>query len=195
MTRATNYLRLLLPALLIGAAMAADPPAPVAAGRYIQAPGSSLRFTFTQLGAEGSGQFRKFTTGFTYREGNPAAGSLEVTIDIASLDTQDAERDEALKAAELFDAKGHATATYVAKSLARGPTGGLEAVGKLTLRGVSKDLRLPLTLKTTANGLELSGQTSIKRLDYGVGQGEWQSTESVDDEVKIQYKVMLVRAK
>jgi polyisoprenoid-binding protein YceI len=194
MTRAANYLRLLLPALLIGAAMAADPP-PAVSGRFIQAAGSSLRFSFTQLGAEGSGQFRKFTTGFTYADGNPAAGSLEVTIDIASLDTQDGERDEALKAAELFDTKEHPTATYVAKTLARGPTGGLEAVGKLTLRGVSKDLRLPLTLKTTADGLELSGQTSIKRLDYGVGQGEWRSTESVGDDVKIQYKVMLVRAK
>jgi polyisoprenoid-binding protein YceI len=193
MTRAANYLVFLVAALLFGAAMAADPP-PVAAGRYLQAAGSSLRFTFTQLGAEGSGQFGRFTTGFTYDDANPAAGSLEVKIDIASLDTQDAERDEALKGAELFDAKAHPTATYVAKTLARGP-GGLEAVGKLTLRGVSKDLRLPLALKTTAAGLELSGQTSIKRLDYGVGQGEWQSTESVGDEVKIQYKVMLVRAK
>jgi polyisoprenoid-binding protein YceI len=77
----------------------------------------------------------------------------------------------------------------------RTPAGGIEAVGKLTLRGVSKDLRLPLTLKPTATGLELSGQTAIKRLDYGVGQGEWQSTESVGDEVKIRYKVALVRVK
>ena len=196
MSRMANYPGRAVLALLLGTAMAADPPAPVAAGRYMQAAaGSSLIFTFSQLGAASSGQFNKFTTGFTYDDGNPAAGSLDVTIDMASLDTQDAERDDALKGADLFDAKGHPSATYVAKSLARDSAGGLEAVGKLTLRGVSKDLRLPLTLKPTANGLELSGQTSIKRLDYGVGQGEWQSTESVGDEVKIQYKVTLVRAK
>jgi len=195
MNRLTNYLGLPVLALLLGTALAAD-PAPVAAERYTQAPaGSSLVFTFTQLGAAGSGQFGKFSTEFTYDDQNPAAGSLDVKIDITSLDTQDAERDDALKSADLFDTKSHPGATYVAKSLARNSTGGLEAVGKLTLRGVSRDLRLPLTLKPSANGLELSGQATIKRLDFGVGKGEWQSTESVADEVKVQYKVMLVRAK
>jgi polyisoprenoid-binding protein YceI len=52
-----------------------------------------------------------------------------------------------------------------------------------------------LKIVPTAAGLELSGATSIKRLDYGVGQGDWQSTEGVADEVEIQYKVALVKAK
>jgi polyisoprenoid-binding protein YceI len=192
----TNYLAVpVFAALFAGAAMAAETAAP-AAIRYVQAgTGNSLEFTFSQLGAASTGHFGKFSTELTYDDRNPAAGSLEVKIDLASLDTRDAERDDALRSADLFDTKGHPVATYVAKTLARNSTGGLEAVGKLTLRGVSKDLRLPLTLKPTANGLELSGHTSIKRLDYGVGQGEWQSTESVGDEVKIQYKVTLVRAK
>ena len=63
------------------------------------------------------------------------------------------------------------------------------------MRGVTRDLRLPLKIVKTAAGLELSGETAIKRLDYGVGQGEWKTTEGVGDEVKIQYKVALVKAK
>lgn len=193
----TNYFAIpALAVLLFGAAQAAEKPAAPAVVRYQQAAaGNSLTFTFNQLDAANTGQFRKFTTELVYDEKNLAASTLDVKIDIGSLDTQDAERDGALAGADLFDAKAHPQATYVAKSLARSPAGGLDAVGKLTLRGVSKDLRLPLTLKATADGLELSGQASIKRLEYGVGQGEWQSTESVGDEVKIQYKVMLVRAK
>jgi polyisoprenoid-binding protein YceI len=195
----TNYLAIpALAFLLVGTAQAAEKPAAPApsAVRYLQAAtGNSLDFTFTQLGANSTGQFRKFTAALTYDEGNLAASSLDVKIDIGSLDTQDAERDEALRGADLFDSKTHPTATYLARTLARNSAGGLEAVGQLTLRGVKKDLRLPLILKTTTDGLELSGQTSIKRLDYGVGQGEWQSTESVGDEVKIQYRVSLVRAK
>jgi polyisoprenoid-binding protein YceI len=185
--------------LFAGAALAAEnsaaPAAPPAARYQQAATGNSLNFTFTQLGAESTGQFRKFTTTFAYDGSDPRTGSLEVRIEIGSLDTQDAERDEALKGADLFDSKTHPTATYVASTLARNAAGGLEAVGQLTLRGVKKDLRLPLVLKTTVDGLELSGRTSIKRLDYGVGQGEWKSTESVGDEVQIQYKVILVRAK
>ncbi len=68
-------------------------------------------------------------------------------------------------------------------------------MGKLTLRGVTHDLRLPLKIVKTATGLELSGETAIKRLDYGVGQGDWKATDGVGDEVKIQYKVALVKAK
>jgi polyisoprenoid-binding protein YceI len=40
-----------------------------------------------------------------------------------------------------------------------------------------------------------AGEVTIKRLDYGVGQGEWQSTEWVGDEVKLQYKVSMARSK
>jgi polyisoprenoid-binding protein YceI len=189
-------------ATAISTAVAAQPAAmpaakPAAAGpvKYTQAnAGSSLAFTFSQLGADNTGRFKTFATEFSYDEANPAQGSLLVRVMIDSLDTGDAERDGTLKSADLFDAKGYPAATYVARSLARGASGGLEAVGKLTIRGVSKDVRLPLTLKPVSNGLELSGQVYIKRLDFGIGQGEWKSTESVGDEVKVQYKVALVRA-
>ncbi|HUQ08880.1 MAG TPA: YceI family protein [Steroidobacteraceae bacterium] len=194
-----NYLaRIALGVLLTAGSLAAEPvkpatPAASGATKYTQAnSGSSLAFTFSQLGAENTGRFKTFATELTYDEANPAQGSLLVRVMIDSIDTQDGERDGTLKGADLFDAKAYPAATFVAKSLARS-AGGLEAVGKLTIRGVARDLRLPLTLTPTANGLELSGQVSIKRLDYGVGQGEWKSTESVGDDVKVQYKVALVR--
>jgi polyisoprenoid-binding protein YceI len=198
-----NYLALAaMGALLAGTAAAAQPPAAQPAGaraaggaRYVQAStGSSLAFTFTQLEAASTGHFKTFATEFQYDEANPAQGSLLVRVMMDSVDTQDAERDSTLKSEDLFDTKAHPAATYVARSLARSASGGLEALGKLTIRGVSRDIRLPLTLTPTAKGLELSGQAVIKRLDFGVGQGEWKSTESVGDEVKIQYRVALVKA-
>jgi polyisoprenoid-binding protein YceI len=189
-TPVTDYLRIGLLLTLAASATASGAPE-----RYSQAPGSTLEFQFTQLGAPASGHFGRFTTELAYDEKNLGASSLEVTIQVASLDTQDAERDGVLKDVDLFDTRKHATATFLAGSLARAPGGGLEAAGKLTIRGVTKDLKLPLTLKPTANGFELSGQTTIRRLDFGVGQGEWKSTESVGDEVEVRYKVMLVKAR
>jgi polyisoprenoid-binding protein YceI len=99
-----------------------------------------------------------------------------------------------LKDADLFNAAKYPAATFAASSLAKRADGGLEAVGKLKIRDITHDLRLPLTLKPTADGLELSGKTAIKRLDYGVGQGEMKATDSVGDEVKIEYAVSLVRS-
>ena len=99
-------------------------------------------------------------------------------VQIASIDTQDKERDDMLgerrPVRRARNSRPRSTPRAVFREAA---AGGLEAVGKLTLRGVTHDLRLPLTIKPTAAGLELSGETAIKRLDYGVGQGDWKSTE------------------
>ena len=190
----TNYRIALMSALalLAGVVSAADTPA---LPRYVQAPaGSSLTFIFDQAGAASKGAFKKFTTELRYDEKTPAAGSLNVKVEIASVDTQDKERDEMLAGADLFDAQKFPDAQYVASSFARRADGTLESVGKLTLRGVTHDLRLPLKITRTATGLELSGEAAIKRLAYGVGQGDFQSTESVGDEVRLQYKVALVKA-
>ena len=174
---------------------AAATPATGAPPRYTQnAAKSSLKFTFEQAGAAASGNFKKFTTVLIYDEKNLAASSLNVRVEIASVDTQEPERDAMLKDADLFNAAKYPAATFAASSLAKRADGGLEAVGKLTIRDTTHDLRLPLTLKPTPDGLELSGKTAIKRLDYGVGQGEMKATDSVGDEVKIEYAVSLVRS-
>ncbi len=176
-------------------ASAAAPAAGAAVKRLTQKPNTgSLTFTFEQAGAANHGSFKQFETVLSYDEQNPAGSSLRVTVQMASLDTRDKDRDTSLASAELFDTLKFPTATYVAASLAKRANGGLEAVGKLTLRGVTRDLRIPITLESTADGYELTGETAIKRLDYGVGQGEWQSTEWVGNDVKLAYRVPLVAA-
>jgi len=174
-------------------APASSAPAAGAVAHYVQATGSSLGFTFEQVGAQSNGAFKQFATTLDYDEKNLAASKLSVKVQIGSLDTQDKDRDSTLASADLFDVQKYATATYTAASLVKGANG-VEAVGKLTIRNVTKDLRVPLTIKAAGAGLELSGTVTIKRLDYGVGQGEWKSTESVGDAVKLTYKVMLTKA-
>jgi len=175
---------------------AAAAPAATALPRYTQnAARSSLRFTFEQAGAAATGTFRKFTTVLVYDEKNLAASSLNVRVDVASVDTQEPERDDMLKDADLFNAAKYPAATFTASSLAKRSDGSLEAVGKLTIRDVTRDVRLPLTLKPTPEGFELSGKTTLRRLDYGVGQGELKATDSVGNDVKVEYAVSLVRSR
>jgi polyisoprenoid-binding protein YceI len=217
----TNYRIALITsaALFAGSCSAAETPAPTAAPKpvaakpaaapaatttqatsasphYVQAPsGNNLTFTFVQEGAANKGSFRQFATELRYDEKSLASSSLNVKVQIASVETQDKDRNELITGSDFFDVAKFPIAQYVASSFAKRADGGLEAVGKLTIRNVTHELRLPLTLKPTAGGLELSGKTAFKRLDYGVGQGEWKSTESVSDEVKIEYTVSLVRSR
>src|SRR6478752_2346106 len=104
------------------------------ASRWVQAAGSSLTFTFDQAGAASKGSFKQFSTELVYDEKAPTSGHLNVKIQIASIDTQDQERNETLAGADLFDTQKFPTAQYAASSFARNKAGGLEAVGKLTLR-------------------------------------------------------------
>jgi polyisoprenoid-binding protein YceI len=186
----TNYLGALACAALIS--ISANAAGPAAALPHFAQSGGTLEFTFDQAGAASKGSFKKFATTLDYDEKNPAGGKLNVTVQIGSLDTQDKDRNDLLVGTDLFDAPKYPTATYTG-TLARAGAG-LEAVGKLTIRGVAKDVRLPLTIRPTASGLDLSGEVKIKRLDFGVGQGEWKSTESVGDVVTITYKVALAKS-
>ena len=196
----TNYLASMTLALLAGAVVAAEKPATPAATvtRYALAPsGNALSFFFVQEGSETEGSFEKFSVVFAYDPNNLAASSLDVKVEMASVSTGYEDRDNGIREPGVLDVAKYPYAEYHAKALAKGPKG-VEAVGKLTVRGVTHDLRIPLVIKpiTVAGkaALELTGSTLVKRLDYGVGQGEFESTETIGNDIKLRWKVQLVKA-
>ncbi len=156
---------------------------------------STLQFSFRQAGAIARGTFGRFTTEFRFDAGNLAASSLAVNVDIASLDTRDKERDGLLRGADLFLAARYPSANFRSTSLLRRRDGNYEALGKLTIRGVSRPVRLPLAIQVTRQAglttLTLRGAILVRRLDFGVGQGDWKSTEWVDNDVTIKFDVLL----
>ena len=75
---------------------------------------------------------------------------------------------------------------------------GFEALGKLTIRGVTRDTRVPFTFRTaTENGAAvgyMSGKTTLHRLDFGVGQGDWKATDQVGNDVEVSFALRLTGA-
>jgi polyisoprenoid-binding protein YceI len=178
--------------LLAGTASAAGTPV-----KYTLEPTTSLlRFAFEQAGASNTGRFGKYTADITFAADNPAASKIDVSIDTASLDTGDKERDDTLKSADLLDPAKFPKARFVSSKISSTGAGRYEAQGKLTLRNVTKDIKLPLTFQTKdEKGKQigfLTGRYSLKRLEYGVGQGEWKSTEWVKDDVLVTFSLKLV---
>jgi len=175
---------------------AVPPPAATAVTHYVLAPGAqTLGFTFTQEGAATEGVFKKFQVSFAYDANNLAASSLDVQVQIESLSTDYEDRDAEIRGADIFDAVKFPLGEYHAKFLVKSVKG-IEAVGTLAVRGVTHELRIPLAIRaiTVAGkpGLELSGNTSLKRLDYGVGHGEWAATETIANDIGLRWKVQLV---
>ena len=54
------------------------------------------------------------------------------------------------------------------------------------------DMQMPPPMKSFLHEYDLSGKTVVHRLDFGVGQGDWKSTEWVGNDVTVAYSVRLV---
>jgi polyisoprenoid-binding protein YceI len=168
------------------AARAAGPAASVTAD-----PGASrLEFIGVQAGAEFKGSFRKFTAAVDFAPDSLASARFDVQIDLNSLDTMDKDRDKTMRGPDIFDIAHFPTAHYVTRSFTK-TAAGYSAVGALTLHGVTKDVPIDFQFVSAAGQSKIEGTAKLKRLEFGVGQGDWKSTEWVKDEVKVAFSLVL----
>lgn len=152
---------------------------------------SKLTFVGTQAGAPFEAVFEKFTADIKFDAKDLPGNRFDVSIDLNSVNSSDAERDDAIKGPDLFAVKQWPTAHYVAEKFTDKGGGKFSAAGKLTLRNVTKDVPLEFTLEDGKDGAWLKGSASLKRLDFGVGQGDWKDTSAVANEVKVRFALLL----
>jgi polyisoprenoid-binding protein YceI len=142
-----------------------------------------------QAGAPFTGAFKKFSAAIDFAADALDASKFDVQIDLSSEDSKDKDRDQTIKGPDIFDVAKNPSAHYVTKSIAKAGAG-YSAQGALTLHGVTKDVPLTFTVSAGPNP-KLEGTATLKRLDFGVGQGDWKSTEWVANEVKVSFSLSL----
>jgi polyisoprenoid-binding protein YceI len=180
-----RFLSAAVGASLCSAALAGGTPS------YLADPATSrLEFTGVQAGADFKGVFHKFSAAVDFAPDDPAASHIDVQIDMSSEDSKDKSRDDTIRGADIFDAAHYPTAHYVTKSISKTATG-FAAAGSLTLRGVTKDVPIVFQFATAGNVAKLEGSAALKRLDFGVGQGDWKSTDQIADQVKVGFSLVL----
>jgi len=171
-------------ALLFAAAAYAAPPS------FTADPASKLEFVGVQAGADFKGVFHKFTTSVDFAPDALADSHIDVQIDMNSVDSQDKDRDKTIHGSDVFDVAHFPTAHYVTKSITK-TVSGYSALGSLTMHGVTKDVPIDFQFAAAGTGAKLDGTAKLKRLDFGVGQGDWKSTEWVADLVKVNFSLVL----
>ncbi len=169
-------------------AQAAAPTVP----EYVLDPArSSVKFTFTQDKAQNSGRFRKYEVMLRFADGKLPASRLDVTVKLDTLDTGDEQRDGEMRGVNGFDVARFPEAKFHTVKFSPVSAGRYEAVGKLTLHGVTRDLKVPFAFRTasekTGPAAYLTGRVSFNRLDFGVGQGQWKATDFVANEVTVSF--------
>ncbi len=178
------------PWLAAAALLAAASPA-VAGDYRVDRAGSSVTFKAVQQGARFPGSFERFGGSVSFDPAT-ATGRIDATVELASVDSGNPERDGVLKTPDWFDVARFPAARFVATAFRRTESG-FAADGELTLR----DVRRPATLAfrftpPDAKGrARLQGTLAVKRLDFGIGRGEWTDTTYVGNDVDVTIDVWL----
>ena len=178
-------------AALLALAIAA---APAHAADYVQAPGSTLTFATKYQGEVFSGRFPGFVTRLSFDPAKPAGSRLDVAIPLAGANTGNEERDTTLKDVDFFSVAKYPQARFVATKFRSLGGNRYAADGQLTLRGVSRPVTLTFTW-TPGPTPVLAGQATVRRLDFGVGGGDWADTSIIPNEVAVSTRVLLKPAK
>jgi polyisoprenoid-binding protein YceI len=153
---------------------------------------SRIEFTGSQTGKDFTGAFADYEAAITLDPADLASAHIKVTIDMASAETGDRQRDDALPSSDWFSVKDFPTAVFDATDI-RAAGAGYAAHGKLTIRGVSKDLILPFSLAIAGDRASADGEVSLLRTDFGVGQGDFSTSEWVGLDVKVAIHIAAAR--
>jgi polyisoprenoid-binding protein YceI len=173
----------------------ANPASVPGAKQTVDLAKSSVSAVFKQTGVSTEGQFRKFNISVEFDPANPAQTKAQVDIDTASFDIGDPAYNAELVKKEWFNAAQYPKANFVSTTVKSIAPGKLEASGKLTLKGKTVDLVVPVTYRQEGSNVVFDGSIPIKRLAFKIGEGEWADTSVLDDEVRIKFKVTLVSGK
>lgn len=163
---------------------------PLAAADWTMQPGSTLGFAASYQGEAFEGQFGRFTPQIRFDPAKLAESRFDVRIALASAGTRNSERDEMLQSAEFFDSGKQPEARYVASRFRALGGNRYAADGVLSLHGASKPVTLTFTWTPGARPV-LAGEATLKRLDFGVGSGDWTDTELIPNEVKVRTRLLL----
>ncbi len=157
---------------------------------YTQAAGSSLTFAGNYQGEVFTGRFPGFATRLSFDPKQLATAKLDVTIPLSTATTDNADYDGEIRGASFFNSRKFAQARYTASRFRSLGGNKYAADGTLSLRGVSKPVTLMFTWTPGAKPV-LAGKATVKRLEFGVGSGDWADTATIPNEIAISTKVVL----
>ena len=174
--------------LALAAALAA--PGMAGAADYTVQSGSTLGFASNFQGSGFDGHFNKWTAAISYDPAKLASSKFDVMVDLSTAKTGDNDRDSALPGPDFFNVAKYPQAHFVTTAFHQQGSQVI-ADGMLTLRGVTKPVSLNVVFKPQGSGATLDVTGTVKRLDFGVGGGQYADTSVIGADVKLTAHLVL----
>ncbi|MBP3981024.1 YceI family protein [Acidovorax sp. JG5] len=177
-------------ALVVGsAAMLAAQPA-LAQQKLVPAQ-SEVQFTARQMGVPLEGHFKKFDAQVSFDPAKLATSKIAFTVDTGSATMGSRETDAELPKPTWFNVPQFPQATFQSGTIKALGAGKFEVAGKLSIKGVARDVVVPVTLVQTGATTTATGVLPLKRLAFKIGENEWADTSMVADDVQVKFKLAL----
>ncbi len=154
---------------------------------------SNIYFSIDHIFSKVHGLFNEFTAEVNFDPANLAESKFAFAIKTDSVNTNIAKRDKHLQSADFFDAAKYPEMTFVSETITDAGNGLYQVAGKLTIKGESYDLTLPLKLAgikdhPAAKGKEVigfNGSVILDRLAHKVGTGKFYDMGVVGKDVDV----------
>ncbi|WP_295434636.1 YceI family protein [uncultured Thiodictyon sp.] len=161
----------------------------------VQADQSKVSFVSRQMGVPVAGTFAKFSGTLAFDPAQPTLAAARVAIDRAGIDAGSQEANDEVVGKQWLNVKAFPSAQFVATSVEARGEKGYTAVGKLTIKGQTREVRAPFSFRQEGNTGVFDGGFVLKRLDFGIGEGPWSDVSTVADEIEIRFHVVATAAK
>lgn len=169
---------------------AAPAPSPTASApkpfKWKVQAGGRLGFTASMNGTAIDGRFNRWTADILFDPDALAQSTITVRVPLLSANTDNAERDGMLQGPDFFGEMG--TALFRSASIKRVAGARYAAAGTLSMNGASRPLVLVFTLHIDGNRAEVAGSTKVDRTAFGIGRGQWTSTDQIAADVAVTFK-------
>ena len=147
------------------------------------------------------GSFDEFAGTAVLDGDNPANSSVRVTIDAASIDTRNAQRDEHLRSNDFLAMQEYPKITFASTGVRQAGETTFEVTGDLTIKGVTNEITIPFEFEGAATDpfgnqrVGFEGSVTINRRDYGV---TWNAALEgggvlVSDKVTLEFEISAIK--
>ena len=152
---------------------------------------SQITFAIKEMGVPVEGKFTKWTADIAFDPKKPEAGKVAFTIATGSASFGSPETDAEVPKATWFNVAKFPSATFASTAIKAKGAGKYDVSGKLSVKGTTKDIVVPIALTQAGAATTATGTFTIKRNDFKIGEGEWTDTSQLADEVAGKFKIAL----
>lgn len=145
---------------------------------------NAVVFTIKNFGINTKGELKGLKGNIEWNEENPTASSIRVSVNTATINTGIDSRDASLKEEDYFNTEQYPVISFESTGITAA-NGQYTAIGKLTIKGVTKSISFPFTATKATNGYLFAGSLTINRLDFGVGKNSMVLSNDVDISLKV----------